>query len=359
MVLTGRIVQTAGLAAAETLYVIWVTKHFKGDAQKTYLGFSAAAFQLSLLLGVVGGGFIATYVAWPVLFLVALLPLLALPVVFKTVPDEDTRSSNLDVFGLFLIAVAAGGIIMFLQAFQWLYLVAAIAAVVLFAWHISRNPNALITPAFFANKRYTLVILIVFVMYSVQLGYVVTFPVLMNGLHGMAEAQSSLLLVAGYISAVLVGVFSGQIAKVLSSHQALLLALALITGALLLPAFFVDAPSILYVLSMVMFPSGFALMYAPLVSTAVRGIPAEKAGVAIGFYNLTINMAVPIGIAYTFRLLSLDLGFMAPFASEAGTPFASVLMILALVAVLAVLMYLAFAKTLHREDAPGTDLTTR
>ncbi|WP_347346079.1 MFS transporter [Microbacterium sp.] len=356
LVLTGRIIQTAGLAAAETLYVIWVTKHFKGDRQKTYLGFSTAAFQLSLLLGVVGGGFIATYVAWPVLFLVALLPLLALPVVFKTVPDEETSSSSLDVFGLFLIAVAAGGIIMFLQAFQWLYLVAAVAAIAVFAWHIARNPKALITPAFFANKRYTLVLLVVFVMYSVQLGYVVTFPVLMNGLHGIAEAQSSLLLIPGYVCAVLVGVFSGAIARVLDSHRAIVLALLLITVALLLPAFFVDAPGILYVVSMTLFPSGFALMYAPLVSTAVRGIPPEKSGVAIGFYNLTINMAVPIGIAYTFQLLSLDLRFMSGVSSEAGAPFASVLMILALVAALATVMYLSFSKVLHRDDVPETEV---
>ena len=53
-VLTGRIIQTSGLAAAETLYVIWVTKHFTGDDQKKYLGYSTAAFQLSLLLGAVG-----------------------------------------------------------------------------------------------------------------------------------------------------------------------------------------------------------------------------------------------------------------------------------------------------------------
>lgn len=359
MVLTARIVQTAGLAAAETLYVIWVTKHFDGDSQKKYLGFSTAAFQLSLLLGVVGGGFIATYVAWPVLFLVALLPLLALPAVFKTVPPEETTSTGLDVLGLFLIAVVAGGVIMFLQEYQWLYLIAALVAVALFAWHISRDPNAVITPAFFANTRYTLVLLVVFVMYSVQLGYVVTFPVLMRALHGMEEAQSSLLLVPGYVCAVLVGVFSGAVAKVLTSHQAIIVALSMITGALLLPAFFVDAPTFVYVVSMTLFPSGFALMYAPLVSTAVRGIAADKMGVAIGFYNLTINMAIPIGIAFTFQLIARNLGFMGAFASPAGTPFASVLMVLGLIGVAAIVMYLSFARLLHRTDPATGDVPVR
>lgn len=357
LVLTGRIVQTAGLAAAETLYVIWVTKYFKGDQQKMYLGFSTAAFQLSLLLGVVGGGFIATSVSWPFLFLVALLPLLALPIVLKQVPDEETAASNLDVYGLFLIAVVAGGIIMYLQDFQWWYLIAAVAGLVLFVIHVRTSPKALVSPAFFANKQYTLVLLVVFVMYSVQLGYVVIYPILMEATHSLDPGQSSLLLIPGYICAILVGVFTGAIAKHLSSNQATVLALTAITLALVLPAFFLDRGPWVFIVSMLLFPSGFALMYGPLVSTAVKRIAPEKTGVAIGFYNLTINMAVPIGIAYTFNIFEQDLRFMAPFVSAEATPFASTLAVLACIAALALLMYLAFARTLHKEDATAAPIS--
>ena len=46
-------------------------------------------------------------------------------------------------------------------------------------------------------------------------------------------------------------------------------------------------------------------MYAPLVNTALRNISAVKSGIAIGFYNLTINIAIPLGIAYTAKLQDL------------------------------------------------------
>ena len=49
LVLIGRLIQTVGLSAAETLYVIYVTKHIPKDEQKTYLGFSTACFQGCLL----------------------------------------------------------------------------------------------------------------------------------------------------------------------------------------------------------------------------------------------------------------------------------------------------------------------
>ncbi len=206
-----------------------------------------------------------------------------------------------------------------------------------------------------ADNRWNHPVMAMFVIITPFIGQCLVFlifPVLMRALHGMEEAQSSLLLIPGYILAVAVGVLSGSIGKVLNSRVAILLALCLITVALLLPAFFVDAPPVIYIVSMALFPSGFALMYAPLVSTAVRGIAPDKSGVAIGFYNLTINMAIPIGIAYTFQLISLDLGFMAPFASPAGTPFASVLMILSIVGVAAILMFLSFSKILFRGDVP-------
>ena len=50
LVLVGRIIQTCGLAAAETLYVIYVTKYLSKADQKTYLGFSTSAFQGALLI---------------------------------------------------------------------------------------------------------------------------------------------------------------------------------------------------------------------------------------------------------------------------------------------------------------------
>lgn len=120
----------------------------------------------------------------------------------------------------------------------------------------------------------------------------------------------------------------------------------------------VDAGNWVYILSMTMFPAGFALMYAPLVSTAVRRIPAENSGIAIGFYNLTINMAIPIGIAYSLRLLSQNLQFMGGFASPEGTPFASVLLILGVIAAAAFLLYLAVSKILHSDDPATTSPTS-
>ena len=351
-VLTGRIIQTCGLAAAETLYVIWVTKHFEGDEQKKYLGFSTAAFQLSLLLGAVGSGFIATYVGWTAFFLLNLVALLTIPFILKNVPPEDTGQSHLDVFGLFLVAVIAAGIVLFMQDFNWWFLLPAVVGIAVFGWHISTRPNALITKDFFANKRYTMMLVVVFVVYSVQLGYQFIFPFIIQGIYGWRLSDVALLLVPGYTAAVAVGALTGKIAQYLNSKQAITIAMVMIALALAIPAFFVGGWVGVFAISMILFGSGFALMYAPLLSTAIRDVPKTKGGIAIGFYNLTINMAVPIGIAYAAKLLSLDLS-LTGFAGESDkeASYGSVLLILAIIAVLALVLYRIFMRVLEHEDA--------
>lgn len=356
LVLVGRLIQSAGLAAAETLYVIYVTKHFRGDEQKKYLGFSTAAFQLSLLIGAVGSGFIATYIGWAAFFLVTLLSLLAIPVVMRTVPAEATGTSRVDVFGLFLISVFATGLILFMQNFNAWYLLPVAVGLILFIWHIRTHDNAVITSAFFANAQYSLMIIVVFVTYSVQLGYTFMFSFLVSDVYGYNLGEISLLLVPGYVAAVIVGSFTGKIAKFLTSKQAITIALIVIIASLLIPALFVGQWIGIFVISMMLFGMGFALMYGPLVSTAIMRVPVENSGIAIGFYNLTINIAVPVGIAYTAALMKLKPDLLGGIAgSGPASSYGSVLLILTGVAVVGLVLYRVFISVIDRQ---GTEANT-
>lgn len=357
LVLVGRLIQSAGLAAAETLYVIYVTKHFRGDEQKKYLGFSTAAFQLSLLIGAVGSGFIATYIGWAAFFLVTLLSLLAIPVVMRTVPAEATGTSRVDVFGLFLISVFATGLILFMQNFNAWYLLPVVVGLILFIWHIRTHENAVITSAFFANAQYSLMIIVVFVTYSVQLGYTFMFSFLVSDVYGYNLGEISLLLVPGYVAAVIVGSLTGKIARFLTSTQAITIALIVIIASLLIPALFVGQWIGIFVISMMLFGMGFALMYGPLVSTAIMRVPVENSGIAIGFYNLTINIAVPVGIAYTAALMKLKPDLLGGIAgSGPASSYGSVLLILTGVAVVGLVLYRVFMVVIERQGAAADTL---
>jgi DHA2 family metal-tetracycline-proton antiporter-like MFS transporter len=351
LILVGRLIQSAGLAAAETLYVIYVTKHFRGNEQKKYLGFSTAAFQLSLLIGTVGSGFIATYIGWAAFFLVALLSLLAIPLVLRTVPEEATGGAHVDVFGLFLIAVFSTGVILFMQNFNLWFLLPVVTGLILFIWHIRTHDNAVITSAFFANAQYSLMIIVVFITYSVQLGYTFLFSFLISEVYGYNLGEVSLLLIPGYIAAVIVGTATGKIATFLTSKQAITIALIVIVVSMLVPALLVGGWIGIFVISMILFGMGFALMYGPLMSTAIMRVPVENSGIAIGFYNLTINIAVPVGIAYTATLMKLKPNILDGITGGGRTSaYGSVLLILAGVAALGLILYRVFVVVMERQD---------
>ncbi|OMC85911.1 MFS transporter [Viridibacillus sp. FSL H7-0596] len=303
MILFGRIIQTAGLASAETLYVIYVTKHLPKEEQKKFLGLSTASYAMSMLIGSLTGGFISTYLHWTTLFLIALLSIVILPFILKLLPKEESRKVNVDVIGLFLIAAIATTVMLYISDFNWLYLIGFAVALVLFLTYINKSSKALIDASFFKNQYFIRTLPIVFIIYSVQLGYIFVFPFILEGIYDLKLDMISLLLIPGYVASVIIGSLSGKIGQVLSSKQATMMALFGIAVALLIPGLFTESTVVIYVLSMIVFSGSFALMYAPLLDTCLSTIPKEKSGTAIGFYNLTINVSGSIGIAYTAAML--------------------------------------------------------
>ncbi|WP_096272558.1 MFS transporter [Paucisalibacillus globulus] len=326
MILISRIIQTAGLASAETLYVIYVTKHMPKAEQKKFLGFSTSSYSLSLVVGAVTGGYVSTHLHWTTLFLIPLLTILILPFILKYLPKEAARKSHVDIIGLFLIAVIATSVMLYITNFNWVSIVVLFIAVVLFIMYIGKSSKALIGIDFFKNRNFVSILTVAFIIYTVQLGYIFLFPFLLEDLYGLKLDTISLLLIPGYISAVIIGALSGKVANKLSSKQTIFIAMIAIATSLILPGLFVESSVVIFVISMILFSGSFALMYAPMLDSCVRTTPKEKVGTAIGFYNLILNVAASIGIAYTAAMID-------------SVSYQVVLFVLSIVALFALLMY--------------------
>ncbi|MCD8904171.1 MFS transporter [Staphylococcus chromogenes] len=339
-VLAGRIIQTAGLAAAETLYVIYVAKYLSKEDQKTYLGLSTSSYSLSLVIGTLSGGFISTYLHWTNMFLIALIVVFTLPFLFKLLPKENSvNKAHLDFIGLVLIATIATTVMLFITNFNWLYMIGALIAIAVFALYIKNAKRPLVDKSFFQNKRYASFLFIVFVMYAIQLGYIFTFPFIMQQIYHFELDTTSLLLIPGYLVAVVTGALSGKIGNYLSSKQATITAITLIALSLILPAFTVGQHVSIFVISMIFFAGSFALMYAPLLNETIRTIDVHMTGVAIGFYNLIINVAVSVGIAIAAALIDYQaLNFPGNTAFESH--FGIILLILGLMSIVGLVLFI-------------------
>ncbi|CAH1226691.1 Riboflavin transporter RibZ [Paenibacillus allorhizoplanae] len=342
LVVISRIIQTTGLASAETLYVIFISKHMPANEQKKFLGLSTSGFALSQLIGTLTGGYVSTYFHWTSLFLISLVTLFTIPFILKYLPKEEGKNSHVDVLGFFLVGTFSAALLLYITDFNWIYLILFLVAVTLFLVFISKNSKAFIGISFFKNVQFISLLGVAFVIYSVQLAYIFLFPFLLEKVFGLKLDTISLLMIPGFIGATIVGALSGKIAKHLGSKQCITMSMSCIVVSLLLGALFIQTSVFIFVISMVLFSSSFAFMYAPLIDSCIRTIEKEKTGTAVGFYNLTLSIGMSIGIAYTAAMMdhsSLGTSFLGITNNLNASMYSNILFILVLISLLSLSLY--------------------
>ena len=349
IIVISRIIQSAGLGSAETLYVIFIAKYFKESEHKKYLGFSTSSYAISQVIGTITGGYISTYLSWQVLFLIPLLTLVILPFILKYIPKEKNKAGNVDYIGFILVATVAATLMIFVSGFQWGVLIGFIVALALFLIYISKNENAFISIKFFTNRNFISVLLVAFVIYSVQLAFIFMFPFLVESIYNYRLDQISLLLVPSYVLAATVGALSGKVSKRIGSKQCIQMAII----GLVLGALFVTTSVLVFIFVMILFSSSFALMYAPMIDTLTRTIPKEKTGTAIGFYNFCLNIATSIGITYVAIFMEtkyLGKNFTGLFSDLVAIQYSNVLLVLAVISLVALVLYWTLIGRREKKD---------
>lgn len=344
LIVFSRIIQSAGLGATETLYLVFITKYASEQEQKKYMGFSTSSFQLATVIGTLTGGFVATYLAWQHLFLIPLLSLLLLPFILKYLPKEEKKKNSVDFLGLIIVAVIATTIMLYMSNFNWLILALFIVSVIVFLLYISKNKNAFITIEFFKNKQFVFALVVAFILNSLYSAYALnTLSFLLTSVYEIHLDTVSLLFIPACLLAATVGALSGKIAKRLNSQQCVYTAIGLIIISLLLGVFFVKTSLAVFVVSLILFSCSYALLYAPLIDISIRKVPSDKSGTALGFYNLCISIAMSVGFTYSALFIDMEdlkFGFLR-FVTDDPTAlkYSSILVILTVIAVVAIVAF--------------------
>ncbi|MEH7084975.1 MFS transporter, partial [Neobacillus drentensis] len=312
------------------------------NEQKKFLGLSTSSFALSQIIGALTGGYVSTYFHWTSLFLVPLVTLLILPFILKYLPKEEGKDTHVDVLGLFLVGVISAALLLYITDFYWIYLLVVIVTFALFLAYTSKNSKAFIGISFFKNKQFLSLLGVAFVIYSVQLAYIFLFPFLLEKIYGFKLDTISLILIPAYVLAATVGVLSGKIARVMGSRQCITIAMAGIIVSLLLGGFFVKTSVVIFVVSMILFSSSFAFMYAPMLDSCISTIAKENSGTAIGFFNLILNVAASIGIAYTAAMMdhsAMRTHLLGYISNPDASMYSNVLFVLALITIFSLILY--------------------
>ena len=115
VLLAGRILQGAGVAAIPTLGVALVSHRYSGSVRAVALGRIAGVAAAISCLGPLAGGVVADLVGWRAVIALPIVGVLAVPFLFRSLPSEGT-GARLDVLGAVLVAATAAGLVMLVQS---------------------------------------------------------------------------------------------------------------------------------------------------------------------------------------------------------------------------------------------------
>ena len=132
-----------------------------------YFGYNTACVQVSQALGVLIGGVVTTYLEWNYLYAIPLLSLIALPTIWKYLPDEKgVENGKLDIIGLGIFTLFTLFISLYFNISQISYLLAAAFCLVCFLIYITKAKHAFIQIDFFLNRHFMLIIILAFITFG-------------------------------------------------------------------------------------------------------------------------------------------------------------------------------------------------
>lgn len=310
-------VMVCGGTCGSGLMIVTATRYLSKEKHSKYYGYNTACVGVSQAVGILAGGFIATYVGWRALFALPLLSLITIPYMKKYIPDEKgSTTEKLDILGLGLFSLFTLFISLFFTITKPVILITALILLAVFFIYISKNEKAFINIEFFKNRKFVVINILALVLFGLQSAFSFVFPFMAQGIYGLTLDKVSLLLLPMFASAILVGANSGKIVEKLGSFKTLSLAIACAIVASLIAAVCVDKGIVMISIAAALYAGSFAFMYAPFMKLVTGTLQMNQVGVGIGFFNLMTGIGPSLLIAVTGKMLSIpalarDLGLVA------------------------------------------------
>ncbi|MEU7578656.1 MFS transporter [Streptomyces sp. NPDC041068] len=311
LLIAARIVQGLGAAAMFTTTLSLISTLYSGRRLGLAFGAWAAVASSAAALGPVLGGLLTQALDWRWIFYVNLpVTALALALTFRYIPrSTPTRdpSRRLDVPGLLLFALGAGGIVYALtetHAEGWTSphtlapLGIAAAALVLFVRTQRLSSHPLLDLALFRRPAFTAAMLTIAVGEGAVYGILPYTSLWLQSVQGLSPIGTGLVVLPHAAAAALVALVSGRLMPKPSPRLGTCL-------GLLLAGLGVGAQGFLgpgsgwpaLVGGMALSGVGMGLIFQVAASLALGSVPGERAGMASGAYSTFEQLGYAFGVA--------------------------------------------------------------
>ncbi|MFT0846269.1 MFS transporter [Actinomycetaceae bacterium L2_0104] len=352
-VVIGRVIQTAGWQVSGSIFLVLVSKYITKRNRVIYYGIFVAVFRFAAAAGVLMAGYVSR-IDWRWMFLLPVICLFFIPTLAKNLPDERVEGSRVDWIGFLLIGALAGAITMYFTGMNWVWLAAAAVALVAFIVYISKAKDPFMTPAFFKNRAFVMVMVVIFVGYFFSYTLNAGINAIGLDLFGMDSAEVSNYLVWSILLAAVLGFVSGLIIRKIGRSASIIMALAcmglgLIAVAVLIP----HGPVLALAIAPCIYYFGTSFFYSPIVDSATLTVEPEESGRVLGFNDLIQAVTGSIGVAVFGQMMasgSMSGGSLFGTEPGAASTYANVFFIGGIIVLAGMVIWIASKKMIYRNS---------
>ncbi|WP_433578788.1 MFS transporter [Nocardia brasiliensis] len=296
-----RFLQAIGGSMLNPVAMSIITTVFTGRVERARaIGVWGAVVGISMALGPTVGGVLIDALGWQSVFWIN-LPVCALAFVLTTLFVPESKSATvrgIDPIGQLLAVVFLFTTVFGLIERQPLIFVVAAIALAAFVYYESRRVDPFIDLRFFRSVPFSSATVIAVFSFATLGAFLFTCSLYLQTVRHYSAVHTGLLYLAMAVAMVIFSPLSGRLVGKHGTRPSLIVAgVMMTTAAVLLSTLTPDTPVWALIVMFAIFGVGFGMVNAPITTTAVSGMPLDRAGAAASVASTSRQVGVSIGVA--------------------------------------------------------------
>ncbi len=313
VILIARAVQGAGGGALQPLSQAILLESFPPHQRGQAMALFGLGVVVAPVLGPTVGGWLTETYSWRWAFYINIpVGILAMFMIMRYVHDpdyiRDAKPGRFDGIGFGLLAVWLGALQIVLDKGQeddwfgatwirWAVAILVVCFVAFIAWEL-RQRNPLVRLRVILNRNFALGCLLIGLFGGVIYGMITLLPLLYQELLGYNALDAGMAVSPRGLGSLVAMPLIGLISSRIDNRYLLAFGFALFGGCgLWFARVNLDISQWSFLWPVVISGFGAGMVFVPLASTSMAGLPNEQIGNAAGLFNLMRNIGGSIGIS--------------------------------------------------------------
>lgn len=308
-----RVLQALGTAAVPSLGSALIIRSVPENRRGAALGLTTATVGAGGALGPTLGGLITDLLSWRALFLVSALPVFAIPLARRLVPDTRPTGGNLDVIGGLLLGSTVANLLLVVSNLERYGaqspLVLGPGALSLLSFmalarRTRSRPDPFVPPALLRDRSYLLVGGVAFLQSLAHFGMLVLVPLLLDRVNQLPASRIGAVMLPAALLWSAMSPITGRIADRVGGLLPMRVGLAVwALGMFALTSVGAGGSPLTVTALLAVCGAGMGIVGSTGTVIVSSLLPPERVGLGIGLYNMQFFLGSAFGATLTTSIL--------------------------------------------------------